>query len=723
MNTELNPAQLEAVEYGKGHLLVLAGAGSGKTRVLVHRIAKLIGTGETEPHRILSMTFTNKAAGEMKERVHVLVKGKSGVLRMGTFHSICAWILRREAHTIGFPENFSIFDGDDQKTLLRRLLKKASFDTKITPGTAIGYISRQKNSLVDFSSAADSATSTWERDMAAVYSTYQNELRKAGAFDFDDLLTQALSAIRQDTDIFDHYSNLFSYILVDEYQDTNLVQRELLRTLTGSGTVVTVVGDDDQSIYAWRGARVENILEFEKDFPGARVIRLERNYRSSGNILTAASALVGHNRRRLGKRLWTESPDGAPVKIQQLYSPGDEAQWVMEQVEHLISEEGVHLGSIAILYRTNAQSREFETAARRYGLHYEVIGSVRFYERAEIKDVVSYLRLVVNPRDSISLRRVINSPSRGIGQKGQERFFAYLDESGLSTIDGLLHAKKAAGLSPRGAASLTALGKCLDWARKAVEQGDTASLIVDRILKETGILERYRTAEISDQTRLENLGEFRNSVADYDSRDSGGGLPGFLTEVSLLSSVDEMHGEEGRIALMTLHCAKGLEFECVFVAGLEEGMLPFVRPGDKGPADIEEERRLLYVGMTRAMKRLHLTLASSRIRPGVRMSGPSRFISEIAQMERTPTERGARREQVAAERSVPVPTSSDLRYGKGNLVNHPRYGLGLLTRAVRRGEEWELTVDFGLDEPKILLTGYVPIVVVKLKGSLEDLQS
>lgn len=723
MNTELNPAQLEAVEYGKGHLLVLAGAGSGKTRVLVHRIAKLIGTGEAEPHRILSMTFTNKAAGEMKERVHVLVKGKSGVLRMGTFHSICAWILRREAHTIGFPENFSIFDGDDQKTLLRRLLKNVSFDTKITPGTAIGYISRQKNSLVDFSSAADSATSTWERDMAAVYSTYQNELRKAGAFDFDDLLTQALAAIRQNTDIFDHYSNLFSYILVDEYQDTNLVQRELLRTLTGPGTVVTVVGDDDQSIYAWRGARVENILDFEKDFPGARVIRLERNYRSSGNILTAASALVGHNRRRLGKRLWTESADGAPVKIQQLYSPGDEAQWVMEQVEHLVSEEGVHLGSIAILYRTNAQSREFETAARRYGLGYEVVGTVRFYERAEIKDVVSYLRLVVNPLDSISLRRVINSPARGIGQKGQERFFAYLDESGLSTIDGLLHARKAVGLSQRAAASLTTLGECLDWARKAVEQGDTASLIVDRILKETGILERYRTTEISDQTRLENLGEFRNSVADYDSRDSGGGLPGFLSEVSLLSSVDEMHGEEGRIALMTLHCAKGLEFESVFVAGLEEGMLPFVRPGDTGPSDIEEERRLLYVGMTRAMKRLYLTLASSRRRPGVRMSGPSRFISEIAMMERTPTERGAGREMVTAERSVPVPASSDLRYRKGNLVNHPRYGLGLLTRAVRRGEEWELTVDFGLDEPKILLTGYVPIVVVKQKGSPEDLQS
>ncbi len=717
----LNQRQSEAVEYDDGHLLVLAGAGSGKTRVLVHRIARLILSGKAESCRIIAMTFTNKAAGEMRDRVHALLRSNASGTTMGTFHSICAWILRCEVGATGYPENFSIFDSDDQRRLLRRILKDLEPVSSITPGSASSSISDMKNSMTTCEIASDTAESVWEKEMARVYSVYQEELRRAGAYDFDDLLTQALDVIRQNTDTLSRYQNLYTHVLVDEYQDTNLVQREFLRALAGPSTFVTAVGDDDQSIYAWRGARIENILEFDKDFPGAITVRLEQNYRSTGNILAAASVLVDHNARRLQKVLWTERGPGDPVIVQQLLSPADEALWVFDQVSELLESEDVASDSIAVLYRTNAQSREFETAARIAGMPYEVIGTVRFYERAEVKDLISYLRLVVNPSDHLSLARVINRPSRGVGKKSREIFFGFLAESGLDTINALLRADVVKGLSRRAVSSLTSLGDCLDLARRAVAEGETATGIVDRVISGTGILDQYRGSDVSDQSRLENLEEFRRGVSDYDRMNPSGGLPAFLTEVSLLSTVDEYSGSGGRLALMTLHCAKGLEFDAVFVTGLEEGMLPFVRPGESLPGDLEEERRLLYVGMTRARKRLFLTFASDRQRPGVRMSGPSRFISEIAGRSGPGPGFDTGASSDSRKRSVPVPTPDGAAYRKGNLVGHPRYGSGLVMSAVRREGEWELTVDFGFDEPKILLTGYVPIVIVKERGTREDI--
>jgi DNA helicase-2/ATP-dependent DNA helicase PcrA len=716
----LNQRQSDAVEYDGGHLLVLAGAGSGKTRVLVHRIARLIRSGKAASCRIIAMTFTNKAAGEMRDRVQSILTADASGTTMGTFHSICARILRREAAVTGYPENFSIFDSDDQRTILRRILRDLEPVSGITPGSASSFISDMKNSMITCENASDTAESIWEKEMARVYSVYQEELHKAGACDFDDLLTQALGTIRQNYDILSRYQNLYTHVLVDEYQDTNLVQREFLRALTGPSTSVTAVGDDDQSIYAWRGARIENILEFDKDFPGALTIRLEQNYRSTGNILAAASVLVSCNALRLGKVLWTDRGPGDPVIVQQLRSPSDEARWVFEQVAELVESEEVIPDSIAVLYRTNAQSREFETAARMAGMPYEVLGAVRFYERTEVKDLVSYLRLVVNPSDNVSLTRVINRPPRSVGKKGREAFFGFLSGSSLDCIDALLRVQGVSGLTRRAVSSLISLGECLDLARKAVERGEAASEIVDLVISGTGIVEQYRGSDITDQSRLENLEEFRRSVSDYDRLNSSGGLPGFLTEVSLLSTVDEYCGSDGKLALMTLHCAKGLEFDAVFVTGLEEGMLPFVRPGESFSADLEEERRLLYVGMTRARKRLFLTHTAERLRPGVRLSGPSRFITEIA----GGSEPGPRKDtprRVTEKRSVPVPTPNGASYRKDNLVRHPRYGSGLVLKAIRREGEWELTVDFGFDEPKILLTGYVPIEIVKDRGTRDDI--
>jgi len=716
----LNPVQKEAVDYSDGHLIILAGAGSGKTRVLTSKIARIIGRGLAEPWQVLAMTFTNKAAGEMRERVERMLPGKGSRVRMGTFHSVCAWILRREAHHLGFNENFTIYDADDQKTLMRRLLKGRGISTRITPGIALSYISRCKNDGVTAEEASESASSARDRELAEVYGAYQERLRDSGAFDFDDLLTGVLTLFRQYPDVRNGYASRFSHILVDEYQDTNRVQHELLRELASRGAMVTVVGDDDQSIYSWRGACVENILEFEKDFPGTRMIRLEENYRSKGNILRGAASLVSFNLRRHGKTLWTRQDPGPPVRVKCLYNEQEEAEWILGEIEELLEDGSCPSDSIAILYRTNAQSRQFETACRRRGIRYEVVGSQRFYERMEIKDIIAYLRVLLNHEDRLSLERIINKPGRGLGTKGREAFFDFVDGNGTDPLDAMMMAGGIDGVSSRAASALRDLGL---WYRKAAEMtaGGAAALeVVDSLLETTGLAARYDSGDVTDQSRLENIEEFRRSVLEYDQAAPEGGLPGFMTEVSLATTVDDYEGRDsGRIALMTLHCAKGLEFNTVFIAGLEEGMLPFIRPGEYAPSDIEEERRLLYVGMTRAMERLVLTFTLNRIRAGVRQSGPSRFLEEIAAGEsRIPP----------ADRDLPGEiTSSDddvdtgIDYRIGNLIRHPRYGRGIVRKAVRNGSEWRITVDFGFDEPKTLVTGYVPIPVIKERADAGDM--
>ncbi|MFO8183883.1 MAG: UvrD-helicase domain-containing protein [Candidatus Aegiribacteria sp.] len=718
-NEQLNPRQQEAVAYREGHLLILAGAGSGKTRVLTARIADIIRSGLAEPWEILAMTFTNKAAGEMRERVEKMLPGRGSRVRMGTFHSVCAWILRREAHHLGYSENFTIYDADDQKTLVRRLLKSLSVPSKITPGSARGYISRCKNDGISSEEALEGASTQRETDLAGIYSAYQERLKESGAFDFDDLLTCVLTILRQNNDVKKHYSSMFSYILVDEYQDTNRVQHELLKELASGGALVCVVGDDDQSIYSWRGACVENILEFSEDFPGTRVVRLEENYRSKGNILLGASSLVSHNMRRHGKTLWTRQDPGVPIKIKCLYNESEEAQWVLGEILELIEDGSCPSDSIAILYRTNAQSRQFETACRKHGVRYEVVGSQRFYERMEIKDIVAYLRVLLNHRDRLSLERIINRPTRGLGKKGRAAFFSFVDSTGMDPLDAMLLAGEINGVTAKAAEELRKLGRWYESAAERNAEGASASETVDSLLESTGLAGQYDSGDVTDQSRLENIAEFRRSVLEYDQAVPEGGLSGFMTEISLATTVDEYEGRDsGKVALMTLHCAKGLEFDTVFIAGLEEGMLPFIRPGEFAPSDMEEERRLLYVGMTRAMERLILTCAINRKRGGVRQSGPSRFIDEIAggQTRIPPSENLPPSKTTAGE-----PESGSSEYRRGNLIEHPRYGRGIVTSAVRNGSEWRITVDFGFDEPKTLVTGYVPIPIIKQKGSAEDI--
>lgn len=711
---KLNEAQSEAVEYNSGHLLVLAGAGSGKTRVLTAKIARIIDTGIAKPWEILAMTFTNKAAGEMRERVHSRLSAANIRLRMGTFHSICAWILRREARVLGYPENFSIFDGDDQATLIRRLLKSMSLPMKLTPSAVKGYISSSKNDLLTPEDALNSASSPYHESLARIYDGYQKELRKSGAFDFDDLLTEVLSAMRQNSDTKKHYGNMFSRILVDEYQDTNKVQNEILKEFTGNRTIVTVVGDDDQSIYGWRGARVENILRFPDEFEDAITIRLETNYRSTGNILAASSSLVSHNRDRHGKTLKPVTGPGEKVRVHQTLTPEDEAHFILSAARDM-NADSTPWNEIAVLFRTNAQSRPLETMCRRMQIPYEVVGTVRFFERAEIKDIVAYLRIIVNPVDTASFRRVLNKPVRGVGAKGQEAFFRWAANNGTDVVTTLEKSGLVEGISNRGKVALESLGKSLRHCMDGVNSGDTASDIVDRVLDFTGIPELYSTGEIADESRLQNIQEFRRYAAEYDGRNPDGGLPGFLAEQSLLSSSDTWSGDE-KLVLMTLHSAKGLEFDSVFVSGLEEGMLPFIRAQEYAPKDLEEERRLLYVGMTRARKMLCLSWCAQRPRPGSFPLGPSRFLTEIAVGEQVVEP------DVPGEVTAPPPPSpSGTGYRKGNLVKHPRYGKGIVLAARKRGGEWELKINFGFDEPKTLLTGYVPIPVLKEKASGTDL--
>jgi len=718
----LNESQQQAVQYNSGHLLVLAGAGSGKTRVLTAKISLIIDTGLASPWQILAMTFTNKAAGEMRERVFRQLNNRSIRLRMGTFHSICAWILRREARTLGFSENFSIYDGDDQKTLIRRILKTVDTPMKVTPGAVRGYISNSKNDLVSVEEALSSSSTPYAESMAIVYQKYNSELEKCGAFDFDDLLTQVLLALRQNNDIKSYYKNMFTRILVDEFQDTNRVQNEILKELTGENTIVTVVGDDDQSIYGWRGARVENILQFPREYPEVKTIRLETNYRSTGNILKAASALVKHNRTRHGKTLRPVLGPGEKVQISQAVSPDDEAHYILSAARDL-NTDGTPWKEIAVLFRTNAQSRPLESMCRRMRIPYEVVGTVRFFERAEIKDIVSYLRVIVNPTDAGSFRRVLNKPARGIGAKGQLSFFSWLENNGTDVVTALEKAGSISGIMKKALVTLESLGRNLRSCMDGVYAGDSASEIVDRVLDFTGLQNLYGTGEVADETRLENIRELRSYAAEYDTRNPEGGLPGFLAEQSLLSSSDSYTGDD-KLVLMTLHSAKGLEFDCVFVSGLEEGMLPYIKPQEYSPRDLEEERRLLYVGITRARKRLFLTWCSDRMRPGSFSTGPSRFITEVADDRDHDTHlpRRAAGKPVKSQASTETPSRSASSYSRGNLVKHPRYGKGIVISAKRRGTEWELKIDFGFDAPKILLTGYVPIPVLKLKAQMSDIE-
>lgn len=719
---ELNPRQREAVEHFEGPLLVLAGAGSGKTKVLTCRIAHLVDVHGVDPQRILAVTFTNKAAQEMRSRVRALLGGEPAGMWMGTFHSLGARLLRRYATRLGWSPRFTIFDAEDAERQVRRVMDTIRLRKKWKPEAVHGAISSAKNQLVDSQEYAGVAFDPFARDVAQVYPLYQQALRESNAFDFDDLLMKPVELLRSHPDVLAELRERFLFALVDEYQDTNHAQYVLLETLTRGHGNLCVVGDDDQSIYGWRGADIRNILEFEKDFPRARVIRLEQNYRSTATILDVANAVIAENVQRKGKQLFTENAQGAPVTLLRAADEEDEATWVVGEIERARAADERAYGDVAVLYRTNAQSRALEEALRRAGLPYRIFGGVRFYERREIRDALAYLRLIANPNDATSFLRVVNWPRRGIGDATLTALAGWTAEHSLPLLEGARRAAEVPGLTPAGARALVELAMCIDrFAGLAAAL--SAHELLTRLVEEVRILEALREEGVEGEERAANVEELVASAADFQSRwildgedraEDAHELDLFLQQVSLLTDVDRMDPDADAVTLMTLHNAKGLEFPLVFVTGLEEGLFPLARAYDT-QQELEEERRLFYVGITRARETLVLTHAFARRRGGdVLLSSPSSFLQAIpdAGVTETETPRAARRrsrrggwwaeetprDEALRGRSLGPAEPDDPpvlpQLAKGERVRHPRFGLGTVAGLDGAGSDLKATIEF-----------------------------
>jgi DNA helicase-2/ATP-dependent DNA helicase PcrA len=705
----LNPQQREAVLATEGAVLILAGAGSGKTRVITHRIAHLILERGVPSDAILAVTFTNKAAGEMRARVEALLGGAALGSWISTFHSLCVRILRRDAVAAGLPSGFVIYDEDDQLAAVRDALRTLDLQEKLHPPRRIlSKISARKNSGRDPEEAE--SDSIGESTFTRIAERYRISLDAAGALDFDDLLLRTQRLLAGDAQVRERYRRRFPYLLVDEYQDTNRAQYEIVRLLAGDKGNVTVVGDEDQSIYSWRGANIDNILDFETDFLGARVLRLEDNYRSTQAILDAASGLVSHNRRRKGKSLRAVQSGGDAVELHQAGDEFQEAAWVVERIATLGGRR-----SAAILYRMNAQSRLFEESLLRHRIPYAVVGGVGFYERREVRDLLAYLRVIVNARDPVPLRRILNVPPRGIGAKTADALERIAADRGLSLWDALGAAVDDALLPARATQPLSHFRETVASLREDSERVGVKALL-ERTLAATGYSATL-AAETSHEAedRLGNLAELLSAAAAYEAREETPSVVGFLDGVSLLSDVDKAR-EGAPVVLMTLHSAKGLEFESVFLAGLEEGLLPHSRSvaGEAREA-LEEERRLCYVGMTRAMRRLHLSWAQSRMLFGQRrVSEPSRFLTEIPRegMVVTGDSRPAflaarpRWRDDNGEKPASPPPSGSASFRPGARVRHPLFGVGTVLRSDGAGDDLKVTVSFAGIGAKRLVARY-----------------
>jgi DNA helicase II / ATP-dependent DNA helicase PcrA len=731
----LNPDQLDAVVHTDGPLLVVAGAGSGKTRVLTHRIAHLVGEHGVNPMRILAITFTNKAADEMRDRVAALVGPVARKMWVSTFHSACVRILRREAAAIGYPSSFSIYDQADAQRLTGYVIRDLALDTKrFTPKGVHAQISQYKNDLIFAAEARDRAANIFERKIAEIYTEYQARLEKAGAMDFDDLLTVTVRLFRTHPEILERYQERFEHILVDEYQDTNRAQNELILTLGALHRNVCVVGDSDQSIYRFRGADLRNILEFEEAFPDVTVIVLEQNYRSTQTILDAANAVIDHNQARKPKHLWTDQGQGARIVRYHAEDEGDEARWVVRTLGDLHEREDHRWGDMAVFYRTNAQSRVVEEALMRAGTPYKVVGGTRFYDRREIKDALAYLRAVVNPADEVSVKRVLNVPKRGVGDTTVARLDAYARAEGITFAEALRRADEVgvAGPASRGVAAFVSL---LDELAALLPQGPGD--VLQAALEASGYLAEMEAEHtVESAGRLENLGELVGSAREFAD------VAEFMEQVALVADSDEVDGDDSRVILMTLHTAKGLEYPVVFLVGAEEGIFPHIRALTE-PDELEEERRLAYVGITRARERLFITHAWSRTLFGsTQYNPPSRFAEEIpAELIESIGDRAGRsggrvggrgsyrererwrrrddeeawsehRERVveAALRAgqqpdAPQPSRVDaLALHLGDDVRHATYGEGVIVDVTGQGERAEARVRFpGLGEKTFLL--------------------
>jgi len=711
LTDDLNPQQREAVTHGDGPLLIFAGAGTGKTRVLTRRIAHLMRERGVDPWAILAVTFTNKAAREMRERMISLIGESAGDAWVMTFHACCARILRRDIEKLGYKRSFSIYDDDDQKTLIRRILSELNMDEKLYPVQSVrGAISDAKNKLQTPAEWLESAGNDFKsQKIAEVYKQYEKRLKENSALDFDDLLIKTLELFAQHPPVLDYYKQKFRYILVDEYQDTNRAQYELIRLLGYSHRNVCVVGDDDQSIYGWRGADIRNILDFEKDFPSAKVIRLEQNYRSTQRILDAANAVISHNRGRKEKSLWSDLGTGEFLEYKACDTDREEAEFICEKIRAWVKDGG-HYQDCAVLYRMNSQSRSLEEMMMAHGVPYKMVGGTRFYDRREVKDLTAYLRLILNPRDDICLRRILNVPRRGIGAVTETKLADAAGRAGLSIGEFLVDREAVAAIVPRAAQTLASFQELLEGFREELAKTPLQQFVL-RVLQDTGLQEQYvREGTEEAQARIENLGEYLSAVEQYArAAAESATLEGFLEQVALVSDLDQADLAGDAVTLMTVHSAKGLEFPVVFLAGMEEGIFPHSRA--IGEADqVEEERRLCYVAITRAMRRLYITSAYARILFGNTQNNPtSRFLREIPDglLTEKPRERAGRAYHFGDEdggyegsfaRPLPKKTPSDPvafagssfgakpekkasgGYAVGERVNHPSFGTGTVVQ-------------------------------------------
>lgn len=719
----LNGPQREAVYHTEGPLLILAGAGSGKTRVLTHRIAYLIEEKGINPWNILAITFTNKAAGEMRERVDQIVGFGAESIWVSTFHSTCVRILRRHIDRLGYDTNFTIYDTDDQKTLMKDVCKRLQIDTKVyRERNLLAAISAAKNELITPEEYRLQAEGDFGRQkIASVYEEYEKQMRANNALDFDDLLLKAVQLFQTQPEVLDYYQERFRYIMIDEYQDTNTVQFQLVSLLAAKYRNLCVVGDDDQSIYKFRGANIRNILNFEQVFEDARVIKLEQNYRSTSTILDAANAVIRNNRGRKEKTLWTDNGQGEKITFRQFDTAYDEAEYIVGDIKENIENGRCNYNDNAVLYRTNAQSRLLEEKLVAANIPYKIVGGINFYARREIKDLLAYLKTIDNARDDLAVRRIINVPKRGIGLTSVNRLQEYALARDISFYEALLGADLIPGIG-RGLARLESFAALMEHFRTRADEISISQLL-DEILETTGYIEELKAeGEIEAEARIENIDELKNKIAAYEEacQEQGErpGLSGFLEEVALVADVDSLDENSDYVVLMTLHSAKGLEFPQVYLAGMEDGLFPsYMTITADDPEEIEEERRLCYVGITRAKEHLTLTCAKRRmVRGETQYNKMSRFLKEIP-MELLET--GIKFEKEEKEEEKPQPWQQARQsfrskpftapkpvqqfkvaggkgpgYDVGDRVRHVKFGEGIVTSIVEGGRDYEVTVEF-----------------------------
>ena len=719
----LNNSQKEAVLHTDGPLIIFAGAGTGKTRVITYRIAYLLEQG-VRPYNILAVTFTNKAANEMRKRVNELTDNMAFDVRVSTFHSFCLYLLSCEAKNFGIDPNFLIYDMGEQVNVVKECIKEMNLDDKkFKPTWVANRISRAKDDLdspQDMNDDCQAKGDFYGKTVSAIYELYQKKLKTYNAFDFGDLIMQTVLNLQANPDILSKYQDKFQYILVDEYQDTNHAQYVLTKMLAEKYKNICVVGDDDQSIYSWRGADITNILDFEKDYPGCTTVKLEENYRSTPKILQRAWNVVKNNTGRVPKRLWTSNEDKGNINVFQNMNENDEAARVVDMI--LINREsGYKLSDFAVFYRTNAQSRALEDALRRQGIPYNIVGTLKFYERAEIKDIMAYLKLIHNPNDNVSFRRVVNVPRRGVGKSSMDKLEAFAASKGLSLYEALKFV--GTDIIPRG--SLAAMNSFRQIIEKNVltKYDKTVKEIVETVIDDSGyIRELELTDSPENKSRIENIQEFVSAVEDFERRSPDRSLAGYLSQVALVTDIDSWQDTEDKVTLMTLHLAKGLEFKNVFIVGLEEGLFP-IGESAYDEQELEEERRLMYVGMTRAKENLYMTWATERTVFGkTKWNMPSRFLLEAGFTEQL-SNRAARnvvtnpalfeskyKEEITYE---PLERVDDSPYQIGTLVSHQAFGNGKIIEKSGSGDNLKLVVLFSNGQWKKLLAKFANLTIIK----------